>query len=254
MYHRYEKHGQTATRNHRLNREWSSFWVGLMAVVLALSTVSISRGQGAAREAEQTLQAQRILSTLGYDAGTADGIVGPRTQQAIEAFQRAYNLAPTGELDPPTLIALGVQQPNDIPTRPLRAVPTTPQAPWRVVLMYLRYYDTNPARLLPYVTEQFRQGRPPREWLADTKAQLDEQQFYRLSWHIEQVETETTPAPERHATVHVQSRIRMRGEETVRRETFFLIQRDESVWLINDWQSHRVSTAESTTDVTPAGR
>jgi hypothetical protein len=133
-------------------------------------------------------------------------------------------------------------------------VSTTPQAPWRVVLTYLRYYDTNPARLLPYVTEQFRQGKPPQEWVAATQAALAEQQFYRLSWRIEQVETETTSSPESHATVYVQSRIRIRGQETGRRETFSLVQSDASVWLINGWESHPLSTAESTTEVAPAVR
>lgn len=254
MYDCHKQHAQTATNRHILNRLWRNFGVRLTVLVLTLMTVASARAQGPAREAERTLKAQRILSTLGYDAGQADGVVGPLTRQAIEAFQRTYNLAPTGELDLPTLIALGVQQPNDIPTTPPRALSTTPQAPWRVVLTYLRYYDTNPARVLPYVTEQFRQGRPPRDWLAATKATLDEQQFYRLSWHIEQVETDAAASPEHHATVQVQSRIRIKGEETVRQETFFLVQRNESVWLIDDWQSRLLSTAESTTDTTPTVR
>lgn len=249
--HRCERNEPVATCRHIQHRSRITSWIGLTTILL-IFTAPIARAQDAAPDAEQTLQAQRILSTLGYDAGKVDGVVGPLTRQAIEAFQHAYNLAPTGELDTPTLIALGLQQPTRIPAPPPRAVASAPQAPWRVVLTYLRYYDTNPARLLPYVTEQFRRGKSPHAWIVATKAALAEQQFYRLSWHIEQVETDTTAAPERHATVHARSRIRIKGEETVRRETFFLVQSDASVWRINGWQSQPVTTAESTTDAAPA--
>lgn len=50
-----------------------------------------------------TMTAQKALTRLGYGRLTADGVVGPGTRQAIEAFQRANNLHITGELDAPTL-------------------------------------------------------------------------------------------------------------------------------------------------------
>ncbi|WP_170285196.1 peptidoglycan-binding domain-containing protein [Microvirga aerophila] len=47
--------------------------------------------------------AQKALNKRGYGALKADGIVGPSTQSAAMAFQRANNLHVTGELDAPTL-------------------------------------------------------------------------------------------------------------------------------------------------------
>jgi chromosome segregation ATPase len=47
--------------------------------------------------------AQKALSKLGYGKLTADGVVGPGTRRAIEAFQRDKGLTVTSELDAPTL-------------------------------------------------------------------------------------------------------------------------------------------------------
>jgi uncharacterized membrane protein len=41
---------------------------------------------------------QRLLSRLGYDPGPADGAVGPRTRQAVRAFQRDSGLLADGAL------------------------------------------------------------------------------------------------------------------------------------------------------------
>ncbi|MBU8545920.1 MULTISPECIES: peptidoglycan-binding domain-containing protein [Roseomonadaceae] len=55
-----------------------------------------------------TRQAQRALTARGFNAGGADGIMGPRTSQAASDFQRANNLEVTGRLDSATLSALNV--------------------------------------------------------------------------------------------------------------------------------------------------
>ncbi len=52
---------------------------------------------------------QRALDRRGYDAGPADGVIGPQTQNAIAAFQRDRGLNPTGNINPPLLNALGLQ-------------------------------------------------------------------------------------------------------------------------------------------------
>ena len=49
---------------------------------------------------------QRALKRAGYDAGTIDGIFGPRTEAAVRAFQRANGLTVDGIVGPRTWAAL----------------------------------------------------------------------------------------------------------------------------------------------------
>ncbi len=50
-----------------------------------------------------TRTAQKALTHLGYGPLKADGVAGPGTRRAVEAFQRTNTLPVTGELDAPTL-------------------------------------------------------------------------------------------------------------------------------------------------------
>lgn len=50
--------------------------------------------------------AQQRLNELGYDAGTPDGAMGPRTQAALRAFQQDRGLNASGRLDQATINAL----------------------------------------------------------------------------------------------------------------------------------------------------
>jgi len=50
--------------------------------------------------------AQSKLNSLGYDAGTADGVMGSKTRAALRTFQRDQNLPQTGQLDRVTSQAL----------------------------------------------------------------------------------------------------------------------------------------------------
>jgi len=52
------------------------------------------------------MSAQNALNSKGYDAGRADGVMGPNTRSAITKFQADHNLPQTGALDGPTLTAL----------------------------------------------------------------------------------------------------------------------------------------------------
>jgi len=49
---------------------------------------------------------QLILTKSGYDPGTADGVMGAKTREAIAAFQKAHGMKPTGEVDQPLVEAL----------------------------------------------------------------------------------------------------------------------------------------------------
>lgn len=51
---------------------------------------------------------QEALRDKGHNPGAIDGIMGPRTQQALRQFQQAQNLQATGQLDANTASALGV--------------------------------------------------------------------------------------------------------------------------------------------------
>ncbi len=57
---------------------------------------------------ETTKKVQKKLNELGYDAGTADGIAGTKTKNAIKAFQKKNNLTADGIAGKNTLKALGL--------------------------------------------------------------------------------------------------------------------------------------------------
>lgn len=62
---------------------------------------------------------QNRLRQLGLYAGRAHGVWGPRSQAALERFQKSRGLEATGDLNPMTASALGVN-PNNLS---LSAVP-----------------------------------------------------------------------------------------------------------------------------------
>jgi Putative peptidoglycan binding domain len=54
-------------------------------------------------------QVQERLLIVGYNPGTLDGTLGPQTRDALRWFQNAKGLKTTGDLDDPTLNALGIR-------------------------------------------------------------------------------------------------------------------------------------------------
>jgi localization factor PodJL len=52
---------------------------------------------------------QGLLSQLGYDTGTPDGQAGPKTGEAIRAFERAAGMIESGTVNPRLLAVLGSQ-------------------------------------------------------------------------------------------------------------------------------------------------
>jgi len=54
-------------------------------------------------------QVQERLQTVGYNPGTIDGTMGPQTKNALLWFQNTKGLRSTGDLDEPTLNALGIR-------------------------------------------------------------------------------------------------------------------------------------------------
>jgi hypothetical protein len=83
---------------------------GEVAAALSLGRFGGTRSAAAGASAPgipTTLrEVQRRLDAAGYDAGPADGVLGPRTRRALSAFQAANGLERTGEVDAATLQAL----------------------------------------------------------------------------------------------------------------------------------------------------
>ena len=107
---------------------------------LALAWPVEAPAQSASRDIEAV---QRRLVELGYDSGAADGLFGPRTRAALQAFQWDRGLAATGQPARATLLALFTHQPSATPadTRTpvgdppsldavlLKSIQVAPQAP-----------------------------------------------------------------------------------------------------------------------------
>lgn len=66
-------------------------------------TIEAAPYEAALSAPSEVREAQRALNALGFDAGTADGVLGPRTRSAITDYQARSGLAETGELTAPLL-------------------------------------------------------------------------------------------------------------------------------------------------------
>lgn len=181
-------------------------------------------------------QAQEKLRALGFEVGEAEDVLDPRTIKALEAFQRTRRLAVTGELDAATLRALGLAA--GLPEAEVETEPSllTASSPWRPVLEFLRFYDSQPARVVLHVTARFRQDMSPADWIAHLTANPGTHRP-RLAWEIDQVEASNATA-----TVYVHSQVRVDGIQQSQLEEFSLIRSSDAQWLIDAW--HRYDTSE----------
>jgi len=59
---------------------------------------------------DKVRRAQQALQTKGFDPGPIDGIIGPRTEDAIRSFQDRYGIKTSAKLDNQTLYALGAAE------------------------------------------------------------------------------------------------------------------------------------------------
>jgi hypothetical protein len=75
-----------------------------------MGTQAGSETRGAGKWSKDKVKAiQEALKTKGFDPGPADGVVGPKTGQALRDFQKSQNLQATGRIDDKTASALGVE-------------------------------------------------------------------------------------------------------------------------------------------------
>ena len=61
-------------------------------------------------EQKQVQKLQKKLNEEGFNSGPVDGIIGPKTRNALQEFQREEGIAATGQPDQETLEALDIEQ------------------------------------------------------------------------------------------------------------------------------------------------
>jgi peptidoglycan hydrolase-like protein with peptidoglycan-binding domain len=89
---------------------FAKFVAIVMALSLCLPALTWARGESAQPQMSQDdiRQAQERLQELGYYDGAIDGIYGPKTAEAMRAYQQVQGLPVTGTLDQETAQALQI--------------------------------------------------------------------------------------------------------------------------------------------------
>lgn len=156
---------------------------------------------------------QRELNQLGYSAGPADGLIGGRTRDAIQAYQRDHNLLVDGQATPALLSHVRATAQSRIPTPP-----PPPPEPWsqqvaeiQEALRSLGYTAAWPTGRL---TEETRSAI--RSYEADRGLLITGEPSAALLQHMRQrLETAApapTPVPVDAGTIAgIQSELRLRG-------------------------------------------
>ena len=83
----------------------------LMAAVLA---VGLSVAPAVAQERADTVRStQQMLKDKGFYKGEVDGVIGPKTREALRNYQRENNLTVSGRMTQDTAVHLGAAKEND---------------------------------------------------------------------------------------------------------------------------------------------
>ncbi len=89
---------------------WRPAGVDLVANFAPIGTWESQFDPGRTIDATEIVRGvQLALSTLGFDVGTPDGLAGPKTADAIRAFERATGMSESGAINPRLLAVLGSQ-------------------------------------------------------------------------------------------------------------------------------------------------
>ena len=83
----------------------------------------------AARQQETVRQSQLYLAALGLEPGPADGLIGRRTRNAVQQFQRQAGLTPTGRITEELLLLLQSAVAHGQEERQAEASPPVPEVP-----------------------------------------------------------------------------------------------------------------------------
>ena len=158
-------------------------------------------------------QAQQQLSRLGYDAGEADGVYGPRTRQALEAFQHMQGLPVTGILDEATRQGLESAVASTAVAPPPPEVLSDRLCMWCWIICDSMSH--NQGACCNLVTEHFLNGVPPQAWIEQTIQTRLTRALTYVAWKVQGVET-----VDEQATVRVHTWVRVHGQEQARAEIF----------------------------------
>ncbi|HEY0034875.1 MAG TPA: peptidoglycan-binding domain-containing protein, partial [Devosia sp.] len=89
---------------------WKAQPIDLAANYAPLGTWSSQFDPGEAITAQEVVaKVQQALTKLGFDVGTPDGLSGPKTAEAIKAFERSTGMSEVGAINPRLLAVLGSQ-------------------------------------------------------------------------------------------------------------------------------------------------
>ncbi|HTM78477.1 MAG TPA: SEL1-like repeat protein, partial [Devosia sp.] len=89
---------------------WKAEPIDLAANFAPIGTWSPSFDPGETIKTKDVVSKVQIaLAKLGYDVGTPDGLVGPKTTVAIKAFERGTGMSESGAINPRLLAVLGSQ-------------------------------------------------------------------------------------------------------------------------------------------------
>lgn len=106
--------------------------------ILGAEPTAVTRTLRRGSKGDDVRIVQRALTDAGFSLGSIDGDFGPKTDQAVRAFQKARGLAVDGVVGPATTAALGIRgtalpalpaAPQNSPAAPSAPAPTArPQA------------------------------------------------------------------------------------------------------------------------------
>src|SRR5262245_29782094 len=114
--------------------------LGAMAGAVAADSGMLGRGS----TGDRVRQLQNALAQAGFDVGDIDGRFGPKTTDAVQAFQRARGLPATGVADQATQAALRVAEHPVVEARPQQSEDFLRDL-FGVLLGKARPADTTPA-------------------------------------------------------------------------------------------------------------
>ncbi|MCR6670385.1 peptidoglycan-binding protein [Devosia ginsengisoli] len=90
--------------------QWQAEPIDLAANFAPLGTWSPSFDPGETITTKDVIaKVQTVLDKLGFDVGTPDGLPGPKTAEAIKAFERGTGMTESGAVNPRLLAVLGSQ-------------------------------------------------------------------------------------------------------------------------------------------------